>query len=206
MSPLRSAFGPPMMAALICLLASASAGAAGSGLVLADPTRPPGMATPMTAAATATARAPAAALEPVLPAPQVQALKLPNQGAAMALVDGHWLGVGDQVRGRRVLAIDRDGLLLQGKATTERLLLLAGTAKQAPGSIVINRSTAYVPQSGTDPAATGHAGSGMPAADREPGQTPGRAPSHRPGQTTEHPPGQDADKTQPMSVAGRNPP
>ena len=206
MTPLRSPRGLPMLATLIWLLASVDAGATGSGMPLADPTRPPSVATPRSAAAAAAARAPAAAPEPVLPPPQVQALQLPHQGAAMALVDGHWLGVGNQVQGRRVLAIDRDGLLLQGKAATERLPLLAGTPKQAPGSIVINRSASYAPPPATDPAATGHAGSGMPATGRGAGQPAGPASGHRPGQTPEQAPGHETDKTQPMSVAGRNPP
>lgn len=132
--------------ALAAALASATAATAGP---LADPTRPPSAATPSSVLPVAGKSRQAAPPPPVLPPPlalpQLQSVHMPAQGAALALVDGLPVRAGDTLAGRLVLAIDRQGLTLQGRAGTERLLLLAGSPKQAAGSIQDSRSAAYVP-------------------------------------------------------------
>ena len=137
-------------------LALALAGAAQAG-PLADPTRPPAalLAPGGLAAASLphranldSARAIAAAArsaEPPAPATpaQVQAVQLPAHGAALALVDGKPVKVGDVVDGRTVLAIEAQGLLLKCPRGPERLWLLGGTPKQAAGSITGSQSARF---------------------------------------------------------------
>lgn len=168
------------------------------GQPMHDPTRPP----PPQASLPAAQAPPRMVIAqpqpaPTLPPPQIQALKLSQHGPAMALVDGLWLGVGDLVQDRRVLAIDPDGLLLQGRTATERVPMLAGSPKQLPGSILVSRSTAYAAPAEDKAGATGlaDAGPGMPASGRAGAPGPSRAPGHEPGQTP--------SKEQAMSVAGR---
>jgi hypothetical protein len=143
----------PCATALGALLLATAASAG----PLADPTRPPAaLAAPGGLAAAAlphranhdTARAIAAAAraaEPPRPATpaNVQAVQLPANGAALALVDGRPVKVGDMVDGRTVLSIDGQGLLLKGPRGPERLLLLAGTPKQAAGSITQSQSARF---------------------------------------------------------------
>jgi hypothetical protein len=125
---------------------------------LADPTRPPAaLSAPGGLAAAAlphqanrdTARALAAAARAAEPPPPaipavVQAVQVPARGAALALVDGRQVAVGDQLDGRKVLAIDAQGLLVQGAKGPERLWLLAGAAKQTAGTIVQSQAPRYV--------------------------------------------------------------
>lgn len=107
---------------------------------LSDPTRPPagmvgspppaqGGASHASAArpqAAAAANAPASAAAPVEPPdlPQVQLIRVPQGGAASALVDGRLVQVGDVLDAAVVVAIDANGLLLRGQAGTRRLWLL----------------------------------------------------------------------------------
>lgn len=149
--------------AALALLGLAGAATAGP---LADPTRPPAaLMAPGGLAAAAlphranadTARAIAAAARAAEPPPPsapavVQAVQLPAQGAAMALVDGRAVKVGDAVDGRAVLAIDAQGLLLKGPRGPERLWLLVGTPKQAAGSLTGTASARYQPAPPADPA------------------------------------------------------
>ncbi|MBP6901001.1 MAG: hypothetical protein KBC73_12970 [Burkholderiaceae bacterium] len=118
---------------------------------LSDPTRPPAALQPAApGVATARAIARAASAAPAEPLPQLQGVQLPARGAPSALLDGRVLRTGDSVAGRRVLAIDNQGVTLSAAAgqaggTTERLNLLDGDAKQPPGSIQITRSARYTP-------------------------------------------------------------
>jgi hypothetical protein len=167
--------------AVLCLAAAAPAGP------LADPTRPPAaLMAPGGLAAAAlphranadTARAIAAAARAAEPPPPaapilVQAVQLPASGAALALVDGRHVKVGDQVDGRAVLAIDAQGLLLKGPRGPERLWLLGGSPKQAAGSITGNATARFqaapLPGQPAEGTATGPATNPAPgAADRSP--------------------------------------
>jgi hypothetical protein len=140
----------------LCVATAAAAGP------LADPTRPPAALTAPGGLAAATlphranldtARAIAAAARaadapppaPPAPPPMLQAVQVPTKGQATALVDGRPVTLGDLVDGRAVLAIDGQGLLLKGLHGPERLWLLAGTPKQAAGSIVHSQTARYQP-------------------------------------------------------------
>ena len=129
---------------------------------LADPTRPPaalmaaspGRSVAPASGASATtsgARSLAGAASAVsavlagLPTPVLQSLQLPLQGPAVAMVDGRLVKAGDTVGTRTVLSIDSQGLLLGGNGGTERLTLLGGPAKQAPGSITTTRTASFTP-------------------------------------------------------------
>ena len=154
-------------ALLAPLLAAAAAAPVAQAGPLADPTRPPAAlvavqphgpgastagpsATPAlrsaAASAPATAPAPAAAsvLQPVLQS-VLQSVQVPVRGPAVALVDGRLVKAGDMVGKRTVLSIDSQSLVLRGDSGTERLWLLAGNSKQAPGSIVTTHSASFVP-------------------------------------------------------------
>jgi hypothetical protein len=196
----RRSSGTLSALAALGLAATALPGAAGP---LADPTRPPTalMAPGGLAAATLphranldTARAIAAAARaadatPPAPPPTVQAVQLPANGSALALVDGRQVQVGDQLDGRAVLAIDAQGLLLKGPRGPERLLLLGGTPKQAAGSITHSQSARYLP------AAT----PGLPA-DGQAATPAARGPANAPASsTTSAAPGS-------LSLAGRTTP
>ncbi len=148
---------------LRCLAAGTwLAQALGAGAApLADPTRPPsvqtsGAATPSAGRGTLRPLAPVPPPPPPpLPAlPALQSVHLPAQGSALALVDGQQVRTGDTLAGRRVLAIDNQGLTLQGRDGQERLLLLAGATKQAAGSIQTQRSAGF----SATPGAAGGAG------------------------------------------------
>ena len=183
------------------LLASAlgllSAGAAGAG-PLADPTRPPaalmapgGLAAAAlphranldTARALAAAARAADAAAPPAAVATVQAVQLPANlagagagagaaaGTPLALVDGRQVKVGDLVDGRAVLAIDAQGLLLKGPRGPERLWLLAGTPKQAAGSITDSRTARYQPAAPAD-LPTGQPGEGQATGTAGRGQIP----------------------------------
>jgi hypothetical protein len=185
----------PLATALGALLLASTASAG----PLADPTRPPAaLAAPGGLAAAAlphranldTARAIAAAARAAEPPPpatpaHVQAVQVPANGTALALVDGRQVKVGDTVDGRAVLAIDGQGLLLKGPRGPERLWLLAGTPKQTAGTITQSQSARFQPAA--LPGAPADASAANPA-DR--GQTP-VSPS-----TTSAAPG-------PLSLAGR---
>ena len=127
---------------------------------LADPTRPPaallatvplrgtaaalpGSGTGVGTAATDT-RGLASTISASLPTPVLQSVQMPLRGPAVAMVDGRLVVTGDTVGTRTVLSIDSQGLVLRGDGGTERLSLLGGNAKQAPGSITINRTPSFV--------------------------------------------------------------
>ena len=135
-------------------------GAGAGAAPLADPTRPPsaqssGTAVPTSGRNAPRQLAPVPPPPPPLPAlPALQSVHLPAQGPALALVEGQQVRTGDSLAGRLVLAIDSQGLTLQGRDGHERLLLLAGATKQAAGSIQIQRSAGF---SATPEAATGAA-------------------------------------------------
>lgn len=170
------------------LTGSSAACAADASPGLADPTRPsarPSAPPPAAGRPAASAPVPAAALPPPL---LLQSLQLPQRGLASALVDGRMVVVGDEIGGRRVLAIDPQGLLLQGKAGAERLPLLAGSPKQPAGSIVVQRSASFFAPPKPEPGATTAAPTMQPP------------PSHAPGVDAEHP------QPTPVSLAGRTPP
>lgn len=176
-----------------CLL---SAGLAASALAgpLADPTRPPTSASPAGNAAgnpamtadTARGRPPtpapaARAAPPPTPLPVLQSVRVPAQGAAVAMIDGQLVQAGDTVGDRVVKSIDPLGITLVGRGGTVRVLLLGGNPKQPPGSIATTHATRY------EPAA-------LNAAD-----TPQRA--DRPGLALPSP-----TTPVPLSVAGRTAP
>jgi hypothetical protein len=153
------------LAALATLAALLLAGASQAG-PLADPTRPPAtMATPAAASsATATGQpaapvaaraALAAASAPAAPVPALlQSVQLPVRGPAVAMVDGLLVKAGDMVGKRMVLSIDSQGLVLRGDTGNQRLWLIDGNAKQAPGSITTTRTASFVPAPrGPDPSA-----------------------------------------------------
>jgi MSHA biogenesis protein MshK len=113
--------------------ASAAAQAAG----LADPMRPPTAAAPAVLAARAgtaprPAASPASAASAAAPppAPQLQSVQL--GAVATALVDGRLVRIGDRVGGAQVIAIDMQGLQLQGPHGTERLRLLSAVIQHTP--------------------------------------------------------------------------
>ena len=120
---------------------------------LADPTRPPAAlvaavplrgaaaALPPSATGTRSLASPAAV---ALPAHLLQSVQMPLRGPAVAMVDGRLVTTGDTVGTRTVLSIDSQGLVLRGEGGTERLSLLGGSAKQAPGSITINHTPSFV--------------------------------------------------------------
>ena len=115
---------------------------------LADPTRPPAAQSSGTAPTQgrglARQPAPLPSPPPPLPAlPALQAIHVPAQGPALALVEGKQVRTGDTLAGRQVVAIDSQGLTLQGRDGQERLLLLAGATKQAAGSIHVQRSAGF---------------------------------------------------------------
>ncbi len=118
---------------------------------MADPTRPPSFALPGAATASAVRGAASALSKPMAPdappaAPAVlQAVQVPVRGSATAVVDGRLVQAGDTVDGHVVLAIDSQGLVLHTPRGNERLWLLSGTPKQAPGSILITRTVSFVP-------------------------------------------------------------
>ena len=124
---------------------------------LADPTRPPAAllataplrgaaaaALPASGSATTGTRNLAATAAFPLPANILQSVQMPLRGPAVALVDGRLVTAGDAVGTRTVLSIDSQGLVLRGDGGTERLSLLDGSAKQAPGSITTNRTPSFV--------------------------------------------------------------
>ena len=198
----------PALAVLVGALATT--GLAFTGLVnagpLADPTRPPsssmgGAATGPApqrstsanpsanlAAAQAVARAVAAA-EPAPALPLLQSVQVPLRGPAVAMVDGRLVKAGDTVDGRVVVSIDNQGLVLTGRNGIERLWLLGGSPKQAPGSIETHRTASFVPAV--------HAGDAADAADAaRPAQRADRGANNGPQAAT---PG-------PLSVAGKTQP
>ena len=138
------------------LAAFAATGVALAG-PLADPTRPPTSMGPAAtgpapqrsaaanlAAAQAVSRAVAAA-EPAPPTPLLQSVQVPLSGPAVAMLDGRLVKAGDKVDGRVVVSIDNQGLVLTGRNGNQRLWLLGGSPKQAPGSIETNRTASFVP-------------------------------------------------------------
>jgi hypothetical protein len=151
----------PWLPLVIALLASL-AGVATDALAVNDPTRPPPIALALAAAASAPAAAPAAAAAaasaatppPPKPVPLLQAVHFPAQGAPTALVDGVLVRTGDAVGDRTVFLIEHDSLILRGSnGEGERLRLLAGSSKQAAGSLVLSRSTRYGERATADPPA-----------------------------------------------------
>ncbi len=176
-----------------CVLGACLAGAAQAG-PLADPTRPPAAAgQPAGAAETGPARArdgratpPAARpVAAAVPLPVLQSVRVPATGPATAMIDGQSVQAGDSVGGRLVQAIDRQGITLAGRPVPERVLLLSGSPKQAPGSIATTHATRYEPAAADAP------------------DTPQRA--DRPGLAL---PNATTFPTTPvpLSVAGRTPP
>jgi len=153
-------------------LALALVGSATAAGPLADPTRPPtsvgAEGAPLGSAHrvnTATARALAAAAqadEPLPPLPTLQSVQVPVRGPAVALIDGRVVQPGDLLAGRRVVSIDSQGVVLQAERAdrlalagkggkparadgpAERIWLLGGSPKQAPGSVTASQAI-YVP-------------------------------------------------------------
>ena len=123
---------------------------------LADPTRPPtallataplrgaAAALPASGAAATGTRNQATTAALSLPANLLQSVQMPLRGPAVAMVDGRLVTAGDTVGTRTVLSIDSQGLVLRGDGGTERLSLLDGSAKQAPGSITTHRTPSFV--------------------------------------------------------------
>lgn len=213
MAPHRSPTSALAVRVLATAVATAAATTSQAG-PLADPTRPPAaLRAPGGLAAAAlphranldTARAIAAAARAATPAPattlptapaNLQAVQLPAQGPALALVDGRQVQVGDLVDGRAVLAIDGQGLLLKGPRGPERLWLLGGTPKQAAGSITHSQSARF--QAAPLPGLPADMTAANPAAN--PAATPAdRAQTPVPPPTTSAAPGS-------LSLAGRTAP
>ena len=145
--PLRRRCAPALpiagllWAALLALPAPAASATTAATTALADPTRPPaglagiatvpgpgGSAVPTAQGHPSAPHSPhAAASQPVVPplVPLLQALHLPQQGAASAIVDNQLVRAGDKVGERTVLSIDSQGLLLRATTGngTERLSL-----------------------------------------------------------------------------------
>lgn len=146
-------------ALLAPLLAAAAAAPVAQAGPLADPTRPPAAlvavqlhgpgASTAGPSATLALRGAAASAPATAPAPAaasvLQSVQVPVRGPAVALVDGRLVKAGDMVGKRTVLSIDSQSLVLRGDSGTERLWLLAGNSKQAPGSIVTTHSASFVP-------------------------------------------------------------
>ena len=146
-------------ALLAPLLATAAAATVAQAGPLADPTRPPAAlvavqphgpgASTAGPSATLALRGAAASAPATAPAPAaasvLQSVQVPVRGPAVALVDGRLVKAGDMVGKRTVLSIDSQSLVLRGDSGTERLWLLAGNSKQAPGSIVTTHSASFVP-------------------------------------------------------------
>ena len=155
-----------LWAALLALPAPAATTA------LADPTRPPaglagiatvpgpgGSAVPTVQGQPSAPHSPhAAASQPVVPplVPLVQALHLPQQGAASAIVDNRLVRAGDKVGERTVLSIDSQGLLLRAATGngTERLSLFgssggsgsSGNVGKLPvGSVTVRSAASFTP-------------------------------------------------------------
>lgn len=114
------------------VFATLSGGAAAQPM--ADPTRPPALAA--AAPATAAERALPAGTAPVRPAaPQLQAIHLPRNGTASALVDGRVVRAGEHVGEHTVSAIDASGITLRGaRGDTRVLSLLNGVSKTPSGA------------------------------------------------------------------------
>lgn len=173
--PLHLALIPALVALTAAAVSAPPLGA------LADPTRPPPALQPVAAmpghpsarAGALPGPARAASAVPAEPLPLLQGVQLPARGAPSALLDGRVLRTGDSVAGRRVLAIDNQGVTLSaadGSGATERLSLLAGEVKQPPGSIQITRNARYTPGAAGLPGAAGTSGATdaeQPAAPRE---------------------------------------
>ena len=177
------AAGATLLLALLTLgLPGLGPGAVQAG-PLADPTRPPSAAAAAVAVDRTVPRPPRAA-EPDEAAPVLQGVQLPAHGAAVAMIDGQLVKAGDSVGRRRVIAIDSQGVLLDGRPGALRLQLLGGSAKQPAGSALAARSARYVPAAAD--------------AERAPGRTDraDRPSLNPPSPTT---PG-------PLSVAGRTSP
>ncbi len=115
---------------------------------LADPTRPPVVTqAPAPAAPRVAGGPPVRGAAPMLaapaplrppPRPHVQAVQVPRQGPASALVDGRLVHIGDSLGGGTVQSIDVEGITLSVSGTMRRLLLLDGVERtlavaQRPG-------------------------------------------------------------------------
>ncbi len=148
---------PVTLAAAWLIGATAPTLAADATLALADPTRPPnGMASQIGQpnpgpAASAPAR-PQAAARPApaasvvaAPPPLLQALHLPRQGAATAIVDDRVVRAGEQLGQYTVVGIDSQGMLLRTATGSERIWLLGTTSKQPAGSVTVRTATRYAP-------------------------------------------------------------
>ena len=101
---------------------------------ITDPTRPPPAAA---LASPVGAIAPARAASAVAPAagPQLQALQLPTDGSASALVDGRVVRAGDRLGEHTIVAIDARGLTLRSaRGSTQLMSLLSGVTKTPSGA------------------------------------------------------------------------
>ena len=144
--PLADPTRPPANLASAGPATNTNAGPAGPARSQAD-------AAAQTAAHTAArqaaaAAAAAAAANPPLPplaGMVLQSVQSPARGPAVALINGQLVKIGDPLAGRLVVAIDAQGVLLQGSAGPERLWLLGDSTKQAAGSILSSRSAQYTP-------------------------------------------------------------
>ena len=142
----------------LATLAAALLTSASQAGPLSDPTRPPAATSLSSTAANAGAQralpagaaaGPDSAATPLaaLPPPLLQSLHLPSKGQAGAMIDGQLVKAGDLLGKRSVMAIDSQGLVLADGAGSQRLWLLAGNTKQAPGSITTSHVAAYLPAS-----------------------------------------------------------
>ena len=125
--PALAAFAALLPASMLALLLAPAPAAAAPPAGLADPTRPPGAAQ-ATGPAQRAAAPQAAAVDP----PQLQSVQLGRGGETSALVDGRLLRVGDRLGEARVVAIDLQGLQLQGPRGAERLWLLDALTPASP--------------------------------------------------------------------------
>lgn len=153
----------PVMTAALLMQQAQGAGPSG------DPTRPPSIADnapskTLHPAARVPARpvppaqgvapAPAMPRQPPPAPPTLQAVQVPRQGEASAIVDGRLVRVGDALDSATVLAIDVDGLTLRVATGTRRLWLLGAVVQPAATSrvaapLVTDTSTASTPVGST---------------------------------------------------------
>lgn len=120
-----------LQALLLIILFAVAVSAGAQGMV--DPTRPPGMAAAaLPARGDGTPRTAPAATSPT--APQLQAIQMPREGQASAIVDGRVVRAGERVGEHTVVAIDATGITLRAaRGTTQVLPLLVGVTKTASG-------------------------------------------------------------------------
>jgi hypothetical protein len=124
-----------LQALLLTVLLAMAVGTGAQSLI--DPTRPPSAATNASTAmpgrsdgAARAASAASAALASA--APQLQAIQMPREGGASAIVNGQVVRTGERVGEHTVAAIDATSITLRSaRGTTQVLSLLSGVTKTA---------------------------------------------------------------------------